>query len=434
MTRCSPARGNALSLSNPSLVRRRVGAMTRACRLASLLPCMPLLFALGCGGGDGQVGPQLPTATLDLSRIEWSQALPSMSGPGHVTTVAEAGDEVAVYSDLGLFLWASGSTAGSDVSIRSWRAAAAVPALGLPGQWLIGIDGEGRIQRLRNGFSFGLEDVSARYALTGKPVREVAALGDGSDVVFATDSQLALTDGTTQKFFDLTLRNLTAAAGRLAGFDETGLRVWAPKTGTLRRLDLPSVVGIAFAPDGVLWAATAERLYREDTDGSMQVAHHIEAGQTVSGLAGSRRGLWLGISDGQTVSLALVRDGQLLLPAERLALPTGSRLLGSPSGDVWVISSDGQLSRYGQLSGGGRDLALWREKLLPLFDRYCQGCHLPNGSAHIDMTSYGSWVKLRKEVLERVVQRTPSPMPPTGAGTLTPQELADVQDWALRTP
>lgn len=391
------------------------------------------IWLAGCGSGDGDGGPRLPTGSLDLSRIEWSQALPSMSGPGHVSTLAESGDEVALYSDLGLFLWSSGNTAGSDVSIRSWRAAAAVPALGIQGQWLLGVDGEGRVHRLRNSVSFGLEDVTARYALGGKPVFEVVATGHGSDVVFALDGQLALTDGVNLKRFDLPLRNLRAANGRVAGFDETGLRIWSPQTGSLRKLDLPGLVGIAFGPDGLLWAATAERLLQE-REGELVAVHSVESGQQISGLAGSLRGIWLALSDGQSLSLALLRDGVLLQPTASPALPLGARLLGSKSGDVWVLSPDGQLSRYGQESGGGRDLVIWRDTLQPLFGRHCQGCHLPNGSAHIDMTSYGSWAALRDEVMARVVKKTPSPMPPTGAGTLTAEELANVQAWASRSP
>lgn len=391
------------------------------------------LWLAACSGGDDAHGPQLPSGVLDLTRVDWSQPLPSMSGPGHVATVAESGDEVALYSDLGIFLWSSGSTAGSDVSIRAWRAAAAVPALGIQGAWLLGVDGDGRLHRLRNGTSFGLEDVTDRYALSGAPVREVVPTGTGSEVVFALENQVALTDGVTLKRFDLTLRNLTAMAGRVAGFDDTGLRTWTPQTGSVRHIEQPGLVGIAFGPEGRLWVAAPGTLYWE-TDGSLQPAHHVEDGLQIAGIAGSRRGLWLSVSDGSSLSLALLRDGSLLRPASSPAIPLGSRLLGSTSGDVWVLSPDGQLSRYGEERGGGRDLVLWRETLQPLFGRHCQGCHLPNGSAHIDMTSYGSWNALRQEVMQRVVLKTPSPMPPAGSGTLTAEELASVQTWAARSP
>lgn len=402
-------------------------------------------LALGCSGSDAMSGPQLAAGSFDLLRIDWSEALPSMSGPGRVATLAESGDQVAVYSDLGVFLWSSGSTAGSDVSVRAWRSAAAVPALGLPGEWLVGIDADGHIQRLRNGATFGLEDVSPRYALTGKPVQEVVALGqrEGSatrQAVFVVGDQIALSDGVTQKFFDLPLRNLVAGYGRVAAAEQTAVRLWDPQSGLLRRMELKNaatVVGVAFAPDGLLWVASADTLYVE-RDNGLAVAHRFTAPQRVTALAGSSRGLWLGLSDSDVdsaqITLAQVRDWQLQLPSAPPMLAADTRLLGSQSGDVWSLGSDGTLARYGQESGGGRDLALWREKLVPIFGKYCQSCHLPAGSAHIDMTTYSSWTRLRAQVMTRVVQRTPTPMPPDGGGKLSEAELADVKAWAERSP
>ncbi|HNN91726.1 MAG TPA: cytochrome c [Pseudomonadota bacterium] len=402
-----------------------------------------LWLGAGCGGSDGNLGPQLQAGGFELLRIDWSEALPSASGTGRVATLAESGDQVAVYSELGIFLWASGSTAGTDVSIRAWRSAAAVPALGLPGEWLVGIDDQGHIHRLRNGATFGLEDVSARYALADKPVREVVALGkrDGSaasSAVFGVGEQLALSDGVTQKFFDLPLKNLVAGYGRVAATDGSTVRLWDPQAGALRRMELANnaqVVGAAFSPDGLLWVATPDTLYVE-RDSALAVAHRFPPEQTVTALVGAARGLWLGLREGESaqITLAQVRDYQLLIPTNPPALPAETRLVGSKSTDVWTIGSDGNLARYGQESGTGRDLAIYREKLVPIFGKYCQSCHLPSGSAHIDMTTYSSWTRLRAQVMTRVVARTPTPMPPTGAGTLTEAELADVKAWAERNP
>lgn len=402
-------------------------------------------LATGCSGSDGMTGPQLASSSYDLSRIDWNEALPSMTGPGRVATLAESGDHVAVYSDLGIFLWSSGSTAGTDVSIRAWQSAAAVPALGLPGDWLVGVDSEGHIHRLRNGASFGLEDVSARYALAKMPVQEVADLGqrEGSatrQAVFVVGNQIALSDGVTQKFFDLPLRNIVAGYGRVAATDQNAVRLWDPQTGALRRMELKNgatVVGVAFAPDGLLWVASGDTLYVE-RDNALAIAHRFGPSQRVTAIAGSARGIWLGLLDSDVdsaqITLALVRDWELKLPNTPPALPPETRLLGSKSGDVWTIGSDGVLARYGQESGGGRDLAIWREKLVPIFGKYCQSCHLPSGSAHIDMTTYSSWTRLRAQVMTRVVQRTPTPMPPDGAGKLSEAELADVKAWAERNP
>lgn len=396
-----------------------------------------LLATLGSGAlaGCGTEEParlQLPQGALALQRIDWGEPLPALTGPGNVAAVAEAGDDTAIFGDTGLYLWSSGSTAGSDGSVRSWRAAAAVPALGFPGQWLIGVDDSGRIYRVHTGTTFGLEDVTARYVLTGKPVREVVALGSGQ-VAFALEGKLAVTDGQDLKLYDLQLRNLVGGPTRLAAYDESGVTVWDAQSGALRQLAQPGVLGVAFAPDGQLWAATASTLYTESKTALVAV-HEFAPPQVVTGLAGAARGVWVGLSD----TLALLRAGQLLVPATSPMLPAASRLVGSVSGDVWAIAgspgSPGPLVRYGEESGGGRDLMLWRQKLVPVFSRLCQSCHLPGGSAHIDMSTYSSWVHLRAAIAARVVERKPTPMPPVSVGELTAQELADVKEWVARMP
>lgn len=413
----------------------RVGGLTtdpisqrRARRWLAALPLLTALgLAPGCGAPPAEP-PQLPLGTLELARIDWSEPLPAPATPGRVSAVAEAGDDVAVFSDRGVFLWQSGSTAGSDGSIQTWRAAAAVPALGFPGQWLLAVDQDGRVYRLHDGAALGLEEVTARYALAQKPVREVATLGNGQ-VAFALDDRLALTDGTTLKLYELGLRNLVGGGGRLAGYDAAGVGLLDPQGGALRQLMLPGVVGIAFAPDGTLWAATADTLYSEK-DGALVPAHSFAPPQTISGLAGAARGVWVGLPG----TLALLRDGQLLLPATSPGLPAASRLIGSPSGDVFTIAADGQLDRYGQESGGGSDLVLWRKTLVPIFTRLCQACHLPAGSARIDMSTYSAWASLRSQIQARVIDQQPSPMPPPSAGTLTPDELAAVKAFTARRP
>ena len=89
-----------------------------------------------------------------------------------------------------------------------------------------------------------------------------------------------------------------------------------------------------------------------------------------------------------------------------------------PDGDAGAAGAcDGLPDVRRAFGGTGRDLAIYREKLVPIFGKYCQSCHLPSGSAHIDMTTYGSWTRLRAQVMTRVVARTPTPMPPTGVPT-----------------
>lgn len=411
--------------TNPFAWSARAGAWLAAAFLLS--------SAAGCGGEDGATGAQLPQGTLALQRIDWGEALPAMTSTGKVAAVAESGDDVAVFSDTGLFLWSSGSTAGSDSSVRTWQAAAAVPALGFPGRWLLGVDDGGRVYRLHSGAVFSLEDVTARYLLADKPVREVAALGNGQ-VVFALADKLALTDGQSLKLFDLSLRHLVGGPTRLAAYDEAGVSLWDPQSGALRRFAQPGIVGVAFAPDGTLWAATAQMLFTEgtgDNRNALVPMHEFTPPQAVTSLSGARRGIWVGLGD----TLALVRDGQLLVPEVSPMLPADTRLIGSTSGDVWTVAGGaGTLGRYGEASGGGADLVIWRQQLAPIFNRLCQACHLPGGSARIDLSTYSSWANLRTAISVRVVERKPTPMPPLSVGMLKPEELAAVQAWVGRMP
>lgn len=404
-----------------------------ACRGAFLAAALLVGSAGGCGGEDAAAAPQLAQGTLALQRIDWAEALPAMTQLGKVAAVAEAGDDVAIFSDNGLFLWSSGSAAGSDASVRAWLAAAAVPALGFPGQWLLGVDDGGRVYRLHNGAAFSVEDVTARYVLSDKPVREVAALGNGQ-VVFALADKVALTDGQNLKLFDLSLRHLVGGPTRLAAYDEAGVTLWEPQSGALRQLPQPGIVGVAFAPDGTLWAATAQLLLAESKSENKTVLvpmHELTPPQAITSLSGAARGIWVGLGD----SLALVRDGQLLRPETSPMLPADTRLIGSASGDVWTVAgAKGELSRYGEASGGGADLVLWRQQLVPIFNRLCQACHLPGGSARIDLSTYSSWAHLRTAIAARVLERKPTPMPPVSVGMLKPEELAAVQAWVGRTP
>jgi len=181
---------------------------------------------------------------------------------------------------------------------------------------------------------------------------------------------------------------------------------------------------------GTLWAATPEALFRE-RDGQFELAYRFETSQPVRALSSASSGVWVLLSD----SLALIRDGQLLtapLPASPVDAPDAAvRLLGSPSGDAWLLG-DSQVTRVGEESGGGQDLVLWRKQMLPVFHRLCQTCHLPSGSAHLDLSTHSAWSRFRHVLGQRVVAGMPTPMPPIGTGKPTAEELAAVSAWVSR--
>ena len=228
------------------------------------------------------------------------------------------------------------------------------------------------------------------------------------------------------------MRGLVGGRGRAGGLSDRGVAIFDAESESLRHVELPDAKGLALAPDGLLWAATADALYRESGN-TFEQAYHVESPQQIVALSSAGSGVWVLLGD----SLAQIRDGQLLTaplpgtwsPADG-ASPT-LRLIGSPSGDAWLLD-DTQVVRVGEDSGGGQDLALWRKQMLPVFQRLCQGCHLPSGSAHIDLSTHSSWARYRRVLAKRVVEGQPTPMPPVGSGKLTPEELAALTAWVSR--
>lgn len=370
----------------------------------------------------------LPMGELALLPIEWNA---SPLGSSKVTTIAEQDDDIALFGDTGVALWSNGESQGKDGSVRAWRSAAVVPALGFPGRWLIGIDEEGKAYRLKSGAAqtVALEEVTARYKLVGKKVLEVASLG-GSLVAFALEGRLAISDGMTLREYELSVRRLTGGSGQAAGIGEDHVVVFDTKSESLQTLALPGVTSVAFDPQNKLWAATKDSLFQLQ-DGVFQPAYRIEGEDTLRGLSASSSGLWVLFAQ----TIGLVRDGQLLLApipsGVAMSAQESLRLLGSPSGDAWLLG-DSQVVRVGEESGGGQDFVLWRKNMKPVFERLCQSCHLPSGSAHLDLSTHSLWARYRNVLGVRVLDGMPTPMPPVGTGTLTAEERALVTAWVSR--
>lgn len=374
---------------------------------------------VGCGGRpDSGV---VPEGTVAVQAIPWSTQPDAV---GKVAAVADSEEDVAVFGSLGAAVYSSGLPVGSDSAVVGWRAAAVVPALDLPESWLLGVSQLGQVYRMRNRAT--LEEVTARYGLGGRQVREVVALGPARTALALAD-RLAVADAQAVEFYALALRGLTAAAGRLAGFDASGV-VQLDFTGgpgvAIERLALDGVVAVAYdvSAEQVLLVATAQALYLLQS-GALVKAYDAPAGSPIGGLAASGSGVWVALGS----ELALFRGAQLLHgPADKV--PAGGRLVGSPSGDVWVLGGP-QLVRLGEKLAGGADENRWRRAMLPIFQRYCRMCHLPGGSANLDLSQYSQWAPRRDRIRQRLIEQVPTPMPPTAVGTLTPAELLAVQRW-----
>lgn len=399
--------------------------ISAAPRWGSVCLFLSLVCGLQMGCGSRETQRTFEEDTIDLRPIQWTT---QMASHGKVAAVADSQEDVAVFGSLGAAVWSDGLEIGSDQAVTSWRAAAVVPALDLPESWLVGIDQLGRIYRMRNRVT--LEDVTARFGLPGKPVLEVAALS-ATLSAFALKDKVAVVNGATVQFYDMRARGLAGAAGRLAAFDYEGILTVdfsIAEGAKMLRLPLPGAVGVAFDVTGDLRlvAATESTLYIEQ-NGTLVSIWEAPAESKILGLTGSGRGVWLAIGK----ELALFRGMQLLHGS--MAVPDGGRLIGSPSGDVWVLAG-AQLTRMGERAPGGTDEDRWRRNMLPIFHRVCRGCHLAGGSSNIDLSTYDKWVMRRPAIKQRLIDQLPTPMPPSSSGTLTPDELNAVSRWAAATP
>lgn len=405
--------------------------MSPHCRLSAaprwVSACLFLSFVCGLLTSCGSREPQrmFEEDTIDLRPIQWTTQQANL---GKVAAVADSQEDVAVFGSLGATVWSDGLEIGSDTTVTSWRAAAVVPALDLPESWLVGIDQLGRIYRMRNRVT--LEDVSARFGLPGKQVLEVAALNSTLSA-FALKDKVAVVNGATVQFYDMRARGIAGAAGRLAAFDYEGILsvdFSSAEGARMLRLPLPGAVGVAFDVTGELRlvAATERALYIEQ-NGALVPIWEAPAESKILGLTSSGRGVWLAIGK----ELALFRGMQLLHGS--MAVPEGGRLIGSPSGDVWVLAGS-QLSRMGERAPGGSDEDRWRRNMLPIFHRICRDCHMAGGSSNIDLSTYDKWVMRRPAIKQRLIDQLPTPMPPASSGTLTPDELAAVSRWTSSTP
>lgn len=404
---------------NPQCRRQAARCWGSICLLLGLA----LGLQFGCGSREAQ--RMFEEDTIDLRPIQWTTQMAML---GKVAAVADSQEDVAVFGSLGASVWNDGLEVGNDTTVTSWRAAAVVPALDLPESWLVGIDQLGRIYRMRNRVM--LEDVTARFGLTGKPAIEIVALNATLSAVALKD-KVAVVNGATVQFYDMRARGLAGAAGRLAAFDYDGILTVdfsSAEGAKMLRLPLPGAVGVGFDVTGELRlvAATEQALYIEQ-NGALVPIWEAPAESKIVGLTSSGRGVWLAIGK----ELALFRGMQLLHGS--MAVPEGGRLIGSPSGDVWVLAGS-QLTRMGERAPGGTDEDRWRRNMLPIFHRVCRGCHMPAGSSNIDLSTYDKWVMRRPAIKQRLIDQLPTPMPPTSAGTLTPDELNAVSRWAAATP
>jgi hypothetical protein len=360
----------------------------------------------------------VPADPLTTRVVDWNRAGIDV---GNVTAVAELGGTTTVLAETGATMLSGSILIATDGTVTGWKSAAVIPAADGNGTWVAGIDAQGKVLRLRSGSFF--EGVSDLYGLETDAVLGVAALG-GAAVAFALDAELAVTDGMTVTRYDVeTYGDIAGGKGRAAGVSAGKVHVFEAATAQEIVHDLPGAEQVVFDGAGKLVVRTADAIYLEDGSGALAL-RYTATGGPVGGLAASDVRVWF--MEGTELG-ALNPEGVLRTTGAGLA--EGARLLGSPSGDVWVIEG-GALKRLEAETGESKDRAIWEEDVQPIYLESCTPCHQPGGSAGADLSTYGAWVARRDRIKVKVVDE--KSMPPTGI-PFTEAERTAITKW-VATP
>lgn len=379
---------------------------------SALLALVTLAALTGCGAsrfsreGGG-------ASRLTARAVDWNRAHADL---GPVRAVADAGDTVVVFGDGQATILSEGVVVAVDHSIARWTAAGVIPAADGNGTWIVGIDGDGRILRLRNNSAF--EGVSDRWGLAHEKVLRVTAIAPGA-AGFLLAGELAIADGQrVTRYPTGPVDSLSGGDGRVALSGAPGLRVFEPQRGTARAFTLPEPIAQAtMGAGGRLFVAAREALYGEDERGDL--ALRFETGGTaIHGLAASGSRLWF--ADG--AELGTIEGGRVR-ETIGMRLAPSARLIGSPSGDVWAMIGDRTLLRF---SAEGGVESGWDETIAPVFQRSCSACHLPGGSSGLDLSTREAWALRRAPIRQRVI--VDRSMPPAGHALADPDREA-IERW-----
>jgi mono/diheme cytochrome c family protein len=371
-------------------------------------------LAAGCGHADPSAGP-VKQGPLTVSVVDYN---PSKVDLGQVAAVADLGSQTVVFGDKGMSVLVAGAAEASDGSVTAWQSAGILPAADGEGEWIVGVGADGHVYAIDAEGQLG--DVSDRYGLLDAKVSAVAATG-GPGAAFQIDAGIAVADGVNVTRYDLPVTGIAGEGGRVAGVAGGKAHVFDAASGKDTTFPVTGAVYVAFDAYGKVVVATAHALYGEDETGNLEKRIDLPDAE-VHGLASSPRGVWVALGS----ELGLL-DGDTLGVSKGAKLPADATLVTSSSGDVWAISK-GTLSRFS--AAGAGDEALWDQTVAPIFSRVCAECHLPGGTANIDLSYYGAWVAKRDAIQKRVIDMTPTAMPPkTASEQLTAEDVKAIQAW-----
>jgi hypothetical protein len=379
-----------------------------------------VLAAMGCGGST----PADDVPLLLVRAVDWN---PTQTPMGMVAAVGELDDLTVVFSDIGATVLAGGAVLAQDSTVHSWRGATLIPAGDGNGSWLVGIDGDGRLLRLHTTGTF--EDISDRYGLSGEPVRAIASLG-GTRAAFGLATTVAIADGMNVTRYDLgAYDRLAGGGGRVATLYSGQVRVFDPVQNQAFSYTVAQASDLTLDESGKLFVTAGSTLFGENAQGQLE-RRYFAGNATLHGLVASGGRVWFAVG----AELGMIETGAVSRTSGA-NINLQARLLTSPSGDVWTLAA-GQLGRVSLDAAAMAKLRTWESTVRPVFIRSCTPCHLPGGTAGIDLSTYPSWAARLDVLYKRVI--TERSMPPAGY-TLDDASRQAIQDWltaagAMTTP
>ena len=379
-------------------------------RLALLALFTLLVLIAACGGGRSTL-PLTATPIATLADVHADQIV----SQGDVTYAL--GAQLAI---------ARGDTVTTLVPVdcgtprcpaRVWTSAASIPALDGDGRWIVATRFDGTLWRVR--LDGELEAIGSRFGIAREPFRAVASAGS-TVAVLLDHALLVIADGVhvTRYTLDEGATSVAVARDQVALASRRSVSLWNLATSTRRTFAIA---------DGDAAFLDAE-------------------GKAPRLVIRSPRGLWLehgaalDLLDLGTVATYAIAGARLWFERDRrlyvvtevtpfatpvtttIATAGDQPMFGTPDGDVWV--GDNGLRRY--TLGATTGDPSWTAKIQPIFRRVCAHCHLPGGSADIDLSTSAAWTREHDEIMRRVlVTRT---MPP--AGTVLPDDdRATLSSW-----
>ena len=322
--------------------------------------------------------------------VAWSDG----AARARLVAVAELDDVTVLFADDAATIVVDGFVTSVDRTVSHWTAAGVVPALDGGGRWVVGIDGDGTLRRLRA--RRGFEPISDRLGLAG--ARAHALCATDARVAVLLDDGVAVVEHGEVSRFAIAGTSLACGAHEIAVGGASGIRLLSA-TGADRSIAL-SPTQVAFTAGDRLLALADGRLYAMDSGATLRAVTPPDV--SIATMAATVDGAWLAWPG----TLAWF-DGAAVARMSDARVGGAPHLFASSNGDAW-LSEMSLISRFRR--GAAADVGAWQATIAPVVGRTCVKCHTAGGVAGLELTTEAAWRTNKARIRERVIVR--GDMPP----------------------